>query len=100
MRTAALRFWNTHRWFPADPGYLIDLLHMIETGRYVLHDGKVRSTDDLEWERKRDARIAAMTDAELDNMIQTHISMQFVELGREERQRRATRNLPPVGPES
>jgi hypothetical protein len=88
MRSAFLLFWNRHRWFPANPGYLNTVLHMVETGRYVLHEGKVRSADDLAWESKRDARIAEMSDAELDHMIQTHISMQFVELGRAERQAR------------
>lgn len=91
MRAAFLVFWNKHRWFPANPGYLHTVLHMVETGRYLLHEGKVTALDQIEYEAKRDAKIAAMTDAELDHMIQTHISMQFVEMGRAERRLRAER---------
>ena len=34
-RAAALAYWNGHRWLPGDPGYLLDMLHSIETGRLV-----------------------------------------------------------------
>lgn len=94
QRTAFLSYWNRHRWLPGDPTYLAGELHSFEVGRLILHDGKIVYASELEWQANRDAKIAAMTDAELDHLIQTHISMQFVELGRAERQRRA--GLAPV----
>ena len=88
-RSAMLRYWNNHRWLPAaDPTYLSGEIHGYLTGRLVLHDGEIISAHHLEWQTKTKARIAAMTDAELDHMIQTHISPLFAEWGREERQRR------------
>lgn len=86
-RAAFIRYWNRSK-CPADAGYLKTLLHMFSDGRLVLHNGEVRDRAGLEWERQRDAKIAAMTDAELDHMIQTHISMMFVDLGRAEKRRR------------
>ncbi|MFD1034138.1 hypothetical protein ACFQ15_05685 [Sphingomonas hankookensis] len=89
-RSAMLRYWNNHRWLPADPTYLSSEIHSYLTGRLVLHDDKIVSRHQLEWETKTKTRFAAMTDAELDHMIQTHISPLFAEWGREERQRRFT----------
>lgn len=86
-RTAFLTYWNTSR-YPGDPSYLHTVLRMFEDGRLVLHEGRIRMQSDLDWQNQRDAEIRAMTDAELDHMIQTHISLQFVDLGRAERQRR------------
>lgn len=88
-RSAMLRYWNNHRWLPAaDPTYLSSEIHGYLTGRLILHDGEIMSAHRLEWETTTKQRFAAMTDAELDAMIQTHISPLFVEWGREERQRR------------
>ena len=38
IRPLALRYWNTHRWLPADPSYLLDMVHSIETGRLTPND--------------------------------------------------------------
>lgn len=38
MRPLILAYWNNHRWLPGEPGYLLDLLHSIETGRMVADD--------------------------------------------------------------
>ncbi len=100
-RSAMLRYWNNHRWLPAaDPTYLSGEIHGYLTGRLVLHDGEIMSAHRLEWETTTKARIAAMPDAELAAMIQTHISPLFAEWGREERQRRfadrAANSTPPA----
>ena len=34
-RRAVLAYWNGHRWLPGDPGYFLDMLHSIKTGRLV-----------------------------------------------------------------
>ena len=65
-------------------------MNMFRDGRLIVHEGEVRPRSDVEWERDRKAKIAAMSDLELDVMIQTHISPLFAEWGREERRRRAT----------
>ena len=67
-------------------------MNMFRDGRLIVHEGEVKSRSDVEWERDRKAKIAAMTDSELDRMIQTHISPLFAEWGREERRRRAPLN--------
>jgi hypothetical protein len=87
-RAAFIRFWNRSK-FPKDAGYLKTVLHCYARGDYVLHDGEVRSAHEIEWERSKKAWIAAMSEAELDRLIQTHISPLFVGWGRVERQRRA-----------
>lgn len=35
-RAAVLNFWNNHRWFPGDPVQLLCILHMLETGRFIV----------------------------------------------------------------
>jgi hypothetical protein len=35
-RVQLLDFWNRHRWFPADPSYLLMMLNMYDTGRLDL----------------------------------------------------------------
>lgn len=42
VRRALLDYWNNHRWLPADPEYLLDMLHGFDTGRLVVVDGEVR----------------------------------------------------------
>jgi hypothetical protein len=42
LRRALLTYWNSHRWLPGDPSYLLDMLHGYETGRLVLDDGQIR----------------------------------------------------------
>lgn len=86
-RAAFVRYWNRSK-YPGDASYLKSALRMFERGDLVLHEGEVHSRSNLEWEQKTRARFAAMTDAELDRMIQTHISPLFAEWGREERERR------------
>lgn len=86
-RAAFLRFWNRSK-FPADPTYLISALRGFALGEYILHEGEIVSAANLKWEQATRAKFAAMTDAELDHMIQTHISPLFAEWGREERRRR------------
>lgn len=40
---AVLRYWNTHRWLPGNPSYLLGCLHEMRTGRLVIqHDTLVR----------------------------------------------------------
>lgn len=87
-RRLFLTYWNGHRWFPGTASYLATVLHCYEVGRLVEHEGKLVDASTLEWERKRDEKIRAMSDQELDSMIQSHISIQFVEIGRSERRRR------------
>src|SRR3546814_4687443 len=64
-------------------------INMFRDGRLIVHEGEVRPRSDVEWERDRKAKIAAMSDLELDVMIQTHISPLLAEWGRVERRRRA-----------
>ena len=87
-RRLFLTYWNTHRWYPGNAGYLATVLYCYEVGRLVEHEGKLVDASRLEWERERDAKIRAMSDQDLDTMIQSHISMMFVEAGRVERRRR------------
>lgn len=89
IRRPFLIYWNTHRWLPGDASYLVSALHEVERGELIMHDGQMVSRHNFEWEQNAKARMAAMSDAELDAMIQTHISPLFVEWGREERRRRA-----------
>lgn len=42
-RRALLDYWNGHRWLPGDPVYLLDMLHMFDTGRLAIADGQVRA---------------------------------------------------------
>ena len=86
-RAAFVRYWNRSK-YPGDAGYLKSALLMFERGDLMLHEGEVHSRSNLEWERATRAKFAAMTDGELDHMIQTHISPLFAEWGRQERQRR------------
>jgi len=41
-RQALLAYWNGQRWLPADPMYLLDLLHGFGRGRYVIDEGRLR----------------------------------------------------------
>ncbi len=42
-RAALLSYWNGHRWLPADPVCLLDMMHMFNTGRLALDEqGKVK----------------------------------------------------------
>jgi len=38
-RRTLLDYWNGHRWLPADPSYLSDMLHGFQRGRLVIIDG-------------------------------------------------------------
>lgn len=87
-RSAFLRYWNRLK-SPANGGYLLTYLNMLATGRLIMDDGEMDSRAEVEWRRSTRAKIAAMSDAELDGMIQTHFSPLFVEWGRAERRRRA-----------
>jgi hypothetical protein len=42
LRRALLTYWNSHRWLPGDPSYLLDMLHGYETGRLVADGGQIR----------------------------------------------------------
>ena len=42
LRCALLTYWNSHRWLPGDPSYLLDMLHGYETGRLTFDDGQIR----------------------------------------------------------
>ena len=87
-RAAFIRYWDRCK-CPGNAGYLLTYINMFRDGRLIVHEGEVRPRSDVEWERDRKAKIAAMPDLELDVMIQTHISPLFAEWGREERRRRA-----------
>lgn len=87
-RAALTRKWNRSS-FPGDPSYLASLVHSFSTGGYVMHEGEIISTHELKHQRERDAKIVAMTDAELDHAIQTHWSPLIIDLSRAERRRRA-----------
>lgn len=91
-RSAFVRYWNRCK-CPGNATYLLTYMNMFRDGRLIVHEGEVKARSDVEWERDRKAKIAAMTDAELDVMIQTHISPLFAEWGREERRRRAELNV-------
>jgi len=41
IRQALLDYWNSHRWLPGDPSYLLDMLHGCKTGRLILNNGHV-----------------------------------------------------------
>lgn len=88
-RAAFVRYWDRCK-CPGNATYLLTYINMFQDGRLIVHEGEVRPRSDVEWERDRKAKIAAMTDLDLDVMIQTHISPLFAEWGREERRRRAT----------
>lgn len=96
-RSAFIRYWNRSK-CPGNAGYLLSYMNMFRDGRLIVHEGEVRPKSDIEWERGAKAKMAAMTDLELDTMIQTHISPLFAEWGREERRRRAEMNadVPPA----
>lgn len=87
-RATFIRYWNRCK-CPGNAAYLLTYMNMFRDGRLIVHEGEVRPRCDVEWERDRKAKISAMTDLELDVMIQTHISPLFAEWGREERCRRA-----------
>ena len=42
IRRALLTYWNTDRWLPGDPSYLLDMLHRFDTGRLILDEGVIR----------------------------------------------------------
>lgn len=92
-RSAFVRYWDRCK-CPGNASYLLTYMNMFRDGRLIVHEGEVKAKSDVEWERDRKAKIAAMTDGELDRMIQTHISPLFAEWGREERRRRAESNVP------
>lgn len=87
-RGAFLRYWNRLK-SPATGTYLLSYLNMLATGRLVMEGGEIDSREDVAWRAKSLAKIAAMSEADLEKMIQTHISPMFVEWGRAERRRRA-----------
>ena len=87
-RAAFIRYWGRCK-CPGNACYLLTYINMFRDGRLIVHEGEVRPRSDVEWERDRKAKIAAMSDLELDVMIQTHISPLLAEWGREERRRRA-----------
>ena len=87
-RAAFVRYWDRCK-CPGNATYLLTYINMFRDGRLIVHEGEVRPRSDVEWERDRKAKIAAMTDLDLDVMIQTHISPLFAEWGREERRRRS-----------
>ena len=41
-RRAILAYWNGHKWLPGTPGYFLDMLHSIRTGRLVRQGGTFR----------------------------------------------------------
>jgi hypothetical protein len=43
-RTAVLHYWNTHRWMPATPVYLLDTLHALRCGRLAVAGGTLAPT--------------------------------------------------------
>lgn len=96
-RSAFIRYWNRSK-CPGNAGYLLSYMNMFRDGRLIVHEGEVRPKSDVEWEQGVKAEMAAMTDLELDTMIQTHISPLFAEWGREERRRRAelSADVPPA----
>lgn len=87
-RSAFLRYWNRLK-SPATGTYLLTYINMLATGRLIMDEGEIDSRAEVEWRRGALAKIAAMSDAELDSMIQTHVSPLFAEWGRAERRRRA-----------
>jgi hypothetical protein len=50
MRPYILKYWNEHRWLPAEPWYLLDLVHSIRKGHLVIEDdGTIRSAASKTW---------------------------------------------------
>ncbi len=96
-RGAFVRYWDRSK-CPGNASYLLTYINMFRDGRLIVHEGEVRPRSEVEWERDRKAKIAAMSDLQLDLMIQTHISPLFAEWGREERRRRAelSADIPPA----
>src|SRR3546814_9863695 len=73
-----IRYWGRCK-CPGNACYLLTYINMFRDGRLIVHEGEVRPRSDVEWERDRKAKIAAMSDLELDVMIQTHISSLLAE---------------------
>ncbi len=44
-RKTLLTYWNRHRWLPGDPLYLLDMLHMFDTGRLVRDGETIRPSE-------------------------------------------------------
>lgn len=80
-------------WCPGNAGYCATVLHMVERGDYAEHDGRLISRSELAWRQGLEVKLAAMSDQELEQTIQSHINMVLVELGRLERRRRLERSL-------
>src|SRR3546814_16105691 len=83
-----IRYWGRCK-CPGNACYLLTYINMFRDGRPIVHEDEVRPRSDVEWERDRKAKIAAMSDLELDVMIQTQISTLLAEWGRVGRRRRA-----------
>src|SRR3546814_11770297 len=97
-RAAFIRYWGSCK-CPGNACYLLTYINMFRDGRLIVHEGEVRPRSDVEWERDRKAKIAAMSDLELDVMIQTHISPLLAVWGRVERRSRPALNAAvPTGP--
>lgn len=94
LRAHFLKWWNQSS-YPGDGGYFATALTQLERGDLIMHRGELKDRHGVEWEEKTRARFAAMTDAELDALIQTHFSPLFVEWGRDERQKRAEARAEP-----
>jgi hypothetical protein len=88
--------WNGSRWFPGTAGYCATVLHMVERGDYVEHDGKLVARSELAYRQQLEAKVATMSDQELESTIQSHINMALVELARGERRRRLELTIAPT----
>src|SRR3546814_14093932 len=77
-RAAFIRYWGRCK-CPGNACYLLTYINMFRDGRLIVHEGEVRPRSDVEWERDRKAKIAAMSDLELDVMIQTRQDERTVE---------------------
>src|SRR3546814_1387875 len=69
-RAAFIRYWGRCK-CPGNACYLLTYINMFRDGRLIVHEGEVRPRSDVEWERDRKAKIAAMSDLELDGMIKS-----------------------------
>lgn len=63
-RRAVLAFWNPHKWFPGDPVYLLDVLHMLERGVYRIEDGTMCESPAKPQTAIQRASMAALEDLE------------------------------------
>jgi hypothetical protein len=89
-RHAFLEYYYRTR-YPLDPGYMLGVLRMALDGRLVMHEGRVESASHLAWMRDRDAKVAAMSNEELDRQIQQTPFDGWREVLRAERARRAAK---------